>query len=62
MSKPVSVAALKKNIKDNPESIKRLARVLPQMMMMETNEKVWVMLEKRMIMVRDLMNEKGLTQ
>jgi len=29
---------------------------------METNEKVWVMLEKRMIMVRDLMNEKGLTQ
>ena len=62
MSKPVSVATLKKNIKDNPESIKRLARVLPQMMMMETNEKVWVMLEKRMIMVRDLMNEKGLTQ
>ena len=62
MSKPVSVAALKKNIKDNPASIKRLARVLPQMMMMETNEKVWVMLEKRMIMVRDLMNEKGLTQ
>ena len=62
MSKMVSVSVLKKNIKDKPESIKRLARVLPHMMQFETNEKVWVGLEKRLIMVRELMNEKGLVQ
>ena len=58
----ISVPMLKKNIKDKPESIKRLARVIPHMMQFETNEKVWVGLEKRLIMVRELMNEKGLVQ
>jgi hypothetical protein len=62
MSKMISVSMLKKNIKDKPESIKRLARVIPHMMQFETNEKVWVGLEKRLIMVRELMNEKGLVQ
>ena len=62
MSKMVSVWVLKKNINDKPESIKILARVLPLMMQFETNEKVWIGLEKRLIMVRNLMNEKGLTQ
>ena len=57
-----SVTMLKKNIKDKPESIKRLARLIPHMMQFETNEKVWVGLEKRLIMVRELMNEKGLVQ
>ena len=58
----ISDSMLKKNIKDKPESIKRLARVIPHMMQFETNEKVWVGLEKRLIMVRELMNEKGLVQ
>ena len=58
----IAVSMLKKNIKDKPESIKRLARVIPHMMQFETNEKVWVGLEKRLIMVRELMNEKGLVQ
>ena len=58
----ISVTMLKKNIKDKPESIKRLARVIPHMMQFETNEKFWVGLEKRLIMVRELMNEKGLVQ
>ena len=62
MSKMISDSMLKKNIKDKPESIKRLARVIPHMMQFETNEKVWVGLEKRLIMVRELMNEKGLVQ
>jgi len=62
MSKMISVSMLKKNIKDKPESIKRLARVIPHMMQVETNEEVWVGLEKRLIMVRELMNEKGLVQ
>ena len=58
----ISVSMLKKNIKDKPESIKRLARVIPHMMQFETNDKAWVGLEKRLIMVRELMNEKGLVQ
>ena len=48
MSKMVSVSVLKKNIKDKPESIKRLARVLPHMMQFETNEKGWIGLEKKL--------------
>ena len=55
----ISVKRLRDNIKDDPKKINMLARILPHQMSIETNEKVWEKLEKRMLMVRELQNNYG---
>ena len=55
MSKPISVARLKENIKDRPESIALLKRTLPIEISREiargSNEKIIKGLQKRLNMV-----------
>ena len=59
MSKMISVKRLRDNIKNDPKKINMLSRILPYQMSTETNEKVWNLLEKRMLMVRELQNKYG---
>ena len=58
MSKPISVARLKENIKDRPESIALLKRTLPIEISREiargSNEKIIKGLQKRLDMVMGL--------
>tara|TARA_B100001093_G_C26800179_1_gene1002998 strand:- start:126 stop:302 length:177 start_codon:yes stop_codon:yes gene_type:complete len=58
MSKPISVARLKENIKDNPKSIALLKRTLPIEISREiirgSNEKIIKGLQKRLDMVMGL--------
>tara|TARA_X000000950_G_scaffold253493_1_gene316527 strand:+ start:57 stop:233 length:177 start_codon:yes stop_codon:yes gene_type:complete len=58
MSKPISVARLKENIKDRPESIALLKRTLPIEISREiargSNEKIIKGLQKRLNMVMGL--------
>jgi pyoverdine/dityrosine biosynthesis protein Dit1 len=61
MSKPISVARLKKNLQNRPEAIERMYRVLPRFIQEEVettnNPKVIKSLTARLKMVSELMME-----
>ena len=65
MTKQVSVAVLKRNIKDNPESIKVLLRTLPYSIEQEekkenVNMNVIKGLTERLLMVRKLARQNNI--
>ncbi len=65
MSNPISVSSLKRNIKDNPESIKVLLRTLPYIIEQEekrenVNMNVIKGLTERLLMVRKLARQNNI--